>query len=96
MLSRRYANSNAVACLRVSLGSRSRLLSSRASGILSALDIPTSGSNAIPGVYNGSWTGTGEPLESTCPSTGEVLAHVSTVRSVSCVGLKVNGRVHPK
>ncbi|KAF8323695.1 NAD-aldehyde dehydrogenase [Clavulina sp. PMI_390] len=54
-----------------------RHLSSRASAILSALDIPTSGSE-IPGVFNGTWGGSGEPLKSVCPSTGEVLARVST------------------
>ena len=55
----------------------SRSLSSRAAAVLNALDIPTS--KEIPGVYDGSWTGTGEVLESVCPTTGEVLARVQSV-----------------
>ncbi|KAI6041525.1 Aldehyde/histidinol dehydrogenase [Pisolithus marmoratus] len=51
-----------------------RGLSSRASNILSALDIPNS--YEIPGVYDGRWKGSGETLESVCPTTGEVLARV--------------------
>ncbi|PCH36897.1 succinate-semialdehyde dehydrogenase [Wolfiporia cocos MD-104 SS10] len=51
-----------------------RGLSTRASGILSALDIPTD--RELPGVYHGEWTGTGDILESVCPTTGEVLARV--------------------
>ncbi|CAL1709896.1 unnamed protein product [Somion occarium] len=52
----------------------SRALSTRASTILQALDIPTS--NEIPGVYDGTWKGEGELFESLCPTTGEVLARV--------------------
>ena len=55
----------------------SRSLSSRASAVLNALEIQTS--KEIPGVYDGSWTGTGEVLESVCPTTGEVLARVQGV-----------------
>ncbi|KAI6126866.1 NAD-aldehyde dehydrogenase [Pisolithus sp. B1] len=51
-----------------------RGLSGRASNILSALDIPNS--HEIPGVYDGGWKGSGETLESVCPTTGEVLARV--------------------
>ncbi|KAI0922530.1 hypothetical protein AcV5_009478 [Taiwanofungus camphoratus] len=51
-----------------------RSLSSRASTILSALDIPAD--RELPGVYDGEWTGTGDVLESVCPATGEVLARV--------------------
>ncbi|VDB83209.1 unnamed protein product [Peniophora sp. CBMAI 1063] len=54
-----------------------RYLSSRASGVLSALDIPTSGAE-LDGVYDGAWKGSGELLESVCPTTGEVLARVKT------------------
>ena len=54
-----------------------RLLSSRASGILSALDIPTN--REINGVYDGQWKGSGEVIESVCPSTGETLARIRTV-----------------
>jgi aldehyde dehydrogenase family 7 protein A1 len=49
-------------------------LSTRASTILSSLDIPTTGE--IPGVYNGSWGGSGDILPSICPATGEELARV--------------------
>ncbi|KAH8097086.1 NAD-aldehyde dehydrogenase [Cristinia sonorae] len=55
---------------------RSRALSSRASAILSALDIPTN--QEVPGVYDGTWGGTGDILESVCPTTGEVLARVQS------------------
>jgi aldehyde dehydrogenase family 7 member A1 len=62
---------------------RQRLLSTRASNILSALDIPTG--TEVPGVYDGTWGGKGDVIESKCPSTGEVLARVQTVCAVSCV-----------
>lgn len=55
----------------------SRALTSRAATVLNALDISTT--KEIPGVYDGSWTGTGEVLESVCPTTGEVLARVQGV-----------------
>ncbi|KAH9947837.1 NAD-aldehyde dehydrogenase [Amylocystis lapponica] len=58
---------------RVSLA---RSLSSRASTILSALDIAPE--KEVPGVYDGEWKGTGELLESVCPTTGELLAHVQS------------------
>ncbi|KAI6015197.1 NAD-aldehyde dehydrogenase [Pisolithus orientalis] len=51
-----------------------RGLSSRASNILGALDIPNS--YEVPGVYDGRWKGSGKTLESVCPTTGEVLARV--------------------
>ncbi|KIK68352.1 hypothetical protein GYMLUDRAFT_256092 [Collybiopsis luxurians FD-317 M1] len=53
-----------------------RLLSTRASGILSALDIPSN--KEINGVYDGQWKGSGEVIESVCPSTGEILARIRT------------------
>ncbi|WVN89575.1 uncharacterized protein L203_104802 [Cryptococcus depauperatus CBS 7841] len=53
----------------------SRALSTRASRILSALDLPTDNS-AIPGVFDGEWKGSGEEIVSKCPATGEVLARV--------------------
>jgi aldehyde dehydrogenase family 7 protein A1 len=59
------------------LGS-SRSLSSRAANILSALDIPTAGE--VNGVYDGEWKGSGDLVSSLCPTTGEVLARVKTVR----------------
>lgn len=59
-----------------------RDLSTRATKILSALDIPTDSTKLVSGVYDGAWGGSGEPLESRCPSTGELLAKVSTVSSV--------------
>ncbi|KAI0317811.1 NAD-aldehyde dehydrogenase [Amylostereum chailletii] len=55
----------------------SRALSTRASTILSALDIPTTPTE-INGVYDGEWKGSGEPFESVCPTTGEVLARVKS------------------
>jgi aldehyde dehydrogenase family 7 member A1 len=56
----------------------SRRLSSRASAVLSALDIPTTPTE-LPGVYDGEWKGSGEAFQSVCPATGEVLAHVKSV-----------------
>ena len=56
----------------------SRRLSSRASAVLSALDIPTTPAE-LPGVYDGEWKGSGEVFQSVCPATGEVLAHVKSV-----------------
>lgn len=56
-----------------------RLLSTRASTVLNALDLSASDSGTIPGVYDGHWTGSGEVLESVCPATGEVLARVQGV-----------------
>ena len=58
--------------------SRSRRLSSRASTVLSALDIPTTPTE-LPGVYDGEWKGSGEVFQSVCPATGEVLANVKSV-----------------
>ncbi|KAH7928382.1 succinate-semialdehyde dehydrogenase [Leucogyrophana mollusca] len=73
MLSRRTVPS---LCLHRSRLAKARTLSSRASGILSSLDIPTSAE--IPGVYDGQWKGTGDIMESVCPTTGEVLARVQS------------------
>ena len=53
-----------------------RGLSSRASTILSSLDISTT--DEVPGVYDGQWRGSGEVITSTCPTTGEILARVKT------------------
>jgi len=53
-----------------------RALSSRAANILSSLSIPTSGE--VPGVYDGEWKGSGDVMESVCPTTGEVLARVKS------------------
>ncbi|KAF8830304.1 hypothetical protein HHX47_DHR2000699 [Lentinula edodes] len=53
-----------------------RRLSSRASGILSALNIPLN--KELSGVYDGQWKGSGEVIESVCPTTGEVLARIRT------------------
>jgi aldehyde dehydrogenase family 7 member A1 len=61
----------------------SRLLSTRASTVLNALELTPSSSGTIPGVYDGTWSGSGEVLESVCPATGEVLARVQGV-SVQC------------
>ena len=47
--------------------------------MLGALDIPTTPTE-LPGVYDGEWKGSGDILQSVCPTTGEVLAHVKSVR----------------
>ncbi|PSR81766.1 hypothetical protein PHLCEN_2v6275 [Hermanssonia centrifuga] len=65
------------ASIRVRSGHQlSRLLSTRASTVLAALDIDTSEGSTVLGVYDGTWKGSGEVLESVCPTTGEVLARV--------------------
>ncbi|KAF9557819.1 NAD-aldehyde dehydrogenase [Agrocybe pediades] len=51
-----------------------RLLSTRASNILTSLGLPTSGE--ISGVYDGQWKGSGDVMHSVCPTTGETLARV--------------------
>ena len=56
-----------------------RQLSSRAAAVLSAVDLPISGEE-IPGLYDGRWRGSGDVVKSICPTTGEVLASVTTVR----------------
>ena len=56
---------------------RTRSLSTRASQILSSLDI-TPGT-VVSGVYDGQWSGSGEILQSRCPTSGEVLAEVASV-----------------
>ncbi|KAH9169327.1 NAD-aldehyde dehydrogenase [Lactarius sanguifluus] len=53
------------------------LARSRASSVLGALDIPTTPTE-LPGVYDGEWKGSGDILQSVCPTTGEVLAHVKS------------------
>ncbi|KAF7292876.1 NAD-aldehyde dehydrogenase [Mycena indigotica] len=53
-----------------------RNISTRAANILSALDIPTS--SEVNGVFDGEWKGAGDVVETICPTTGEVLAHVKT------------------
>ena len=55
-----------------------RLLSKRAATVLNALDVDIS-EWPLPGVYDGRWTGSGEVMESVCPTTGEVLARVQAV-----------------
>lgn len=57
-----------------------RKLSFRAAAVLSAVDLPISGEE-IPGLYDGRWRGTGDVVKSICPTTGEVLASVTTVRA---------------
>lgn len=56
-----------------------RSLSSRASTVLAALDLPVT-SDEIPGVYDGEWKGTGDVFKSVCPSTRETIAYVRSVR----------------
>lgn len=71
---------NTVTSLRTARSARRavRNLSARASAVLGALDIPVS--TEVPGVYDGRWGGSGDILESVCPTTGEVLARVQSVR----------------
>ena len=77
MMLRRNAVSKAA---RASRSIQRRLLSARAANILAAVDIEPSG-QPVPGVYDGQWHGSGEVYESVCPATGEVLAHVQSVRN---------------
>jgi aldehyde dehydrogenase family 7 member A1 len=56
-----------------------RVLSTRASTILSSVGIPTTGE--LPGVYDGQWKGSGDLFSSICPTTGETLATVRTASS---------------
>jgi len=53
-----------------------RSLSTRASEILSNLGINPA--DEVPGVYDGTWRGSGALMTSVCPTTGEVLARVKT------------------
>lgn len=55
-----------------------RPLSSRASKVLAALDLPTDGA-PLPGVYDGKWGGSGPVVETFCPATGEVIGRIKTV-----------------
>ena len=54
-----------------------RGLSNRVAGILSSLNIPDP--TQIPGVYDGEWKGSGEILNSVCPTTGELIGSVCSV-----------------
>ncbi|EMD37008.1 hypothetical protein CERSUDRAFT_114907 [Gelatoporia subvermispora B] len=58
----------------VTTAPRRLALSTRAAPVLNALDIASE--NELPGVYDGQWGGSGDVLESVCPTTGEVLARV--------------------
>jgi len=68
-----------------------RLLSNRASAVLSALDIPTTATE-LPGVYDGEWKGSGDVFQSVCPTTGEVLANVKSVRNLAGMCAQLNAR----
>ena len=63
-----------------------RQLSFRAAAVLSAVDLPISGEE-IPGLYDGRWRGTGDAVKSVCPTTGEVLASVTTVHATTHTSL---------
>ena len=86
MLSRRTV---AVTRQRVLVVNSRRALSTRASTILQALNIPAN--EELPGVYDGSWKGSGDVLQSVCPTTGEVIAKVRSVSmdSFAFLGLVV-------
>lgn len=51
-----------------------RMLSTETRSLLARLQIDPDSPN--PGVYHGKWTGAGPVIESTNPSTGEVIASV--------------------
>ncbi|KAF6751728.1 succinate-semialdehyde dehydrogenase [Ephemerocybe angulata] len=70
MLRRRVLNSAFGA------GHSVRSLSTRASNILSKFSIRPDAE--LKGVYDGTWRGSGEVIQSVCPTTGEVLANVRT------------------
>ncbi|KAI0088909.1 NAD-aldehyde dehydrogenase [Irpex rosettiformis] len=72
----RTALSRVARTTNVHRGHLSRLLSTRASTVLNALDLTPSSNGTISGVYDGQWGGSGDVLESICPATGEVLAQV--------------------
>jgi aldehyde dehydrogenase family 7 protein A1 len=63
--------------------SPTRLLSTRASRVLSALDLPTASDGVIPGVFDGTWKGSGPIVETKCPATGEVIGRIRTVSPYS-------------
>lgn len=69
------------ALAKVARNAARRSLSTRASAILSALEIPTN--QEVPGVYDGTWGGSGDLLESVCPATGEVLGRVQSVSTIT-------------
>lgn len=56
-----------------------RYLSDRARKVLSALDLPGP-DTVLPGVYDGSWKGSGAEMLSKCPATGEIIGRVRGVR----------------
>ncbi|GAA5885289.1 hypothetical protein JCM16303_005989 [Sporobolomyces ruberrimus] len=61
----------------IRLSQANRALSTQASSVLSALNLPTDGS-PIPGVFNSKWTGSGPLQQSFDCGTGEVLGSVKT------------------
>lgn len=73
-----------------------RALSTRAAGVLDKLDIDYNGE--VAGVYDGQWKGSGEVTTSVCPSTGEVLARIRTVRRVHAAKIRPlnNGQASPE
>lgn len=84
MLPHRAGSSSLRRSLRTLRSSRfARDLSTRATAVLSALDIPTAPVE-LEGVYDGTWKGSGEVIQSRCPTTGEVLARVKTVSRRLC------------
>ncbi|KAH0578514.1 hypothetical protein H2248_003655 [Termitomyces sp. 'cryptogamus'] len=62
------------ALCRVGRANSTRRLSTRASAILSSLDLATT--EEIAGVYDGQWRGSGDIFSTVCPTTGETLARV--------------------
>lgn len=62
-----------------------RGLSTRASRVLSALNLPID--QVIPGVYDGQWKGSGEVVETKCPATGEVIGRIRSVSPALTLGV---------
>ncbi len=58
------------------------LFDARISNILSSLEFPGSIEDELPGLYDGSWRGSGDVITSFCPTTGEKLASIRTVRRI--------------
>jgi aldehyde dehydrogenase family 7 protein A1 len=62
----------------IPLGGSRRYLSSRATRVLSALNLPGP-ETPLSGVYDGQWKGSGEEMVSKCPATGEVIGRIRSV-----------------
>lgn len=83
---------SSIASAKAAMGvANGRALSTRATQVLSAIGLPTN-DQVIPGVFDGTWGGSGEVIETKCPATGEVLARVQTVSERNSSKLTVGHR----